>query len=78
MGTESGERCFQLLASGPNRLLDLLGGYALTPALKGVMAVLSDDPAWLRVRPPLVALTPESVRALEREVRAFGIDPETD
>ena len=61
-----------------DRLLDLLGGYALTPALKGVRAVLSDDPAWLRGRPPLVALTPESVRALEREVRAFGIDPETD
>jgi 4-hydroxy-tetrahydrodipicolinate synthase len=61
-----------------DRLLGLLGGYALTPALKGIMAMLSDDPAWLRVRPPLVALSPDGFAALEREVRAFGIHPETD
>ena len=48
------------------------------PALKGVMATLTGEPGWLRVRPPLVALTPESFAALEREVRAFGIDPTTD
>ena len=61
-----------------DRLLGLLGGYALTPALKGIMAVLNDDPAWLRVRPPLVALTPDSLRALQAEVRAFGIDTDID
>jgi 4-hydroxy-tetrahydrodipicolinate synthase len=60
------------------RMLALLGGYALTPALKGVMATLSGEPAWLRVRAPLVALTPEAFRRLEAEVRAFGIDTLTD
>jgi len=61
-----------------DRLLGLLGGYALTPALKGIMAVLNDDTAWLRVRAPLVALTPDSLRTLEGEIRAFGIDPAID
>ena len=60
------------------RLLGLLGGYALIPALKGVMTVLGDDPAWLRVRPPLVALSPDAFQALAQEVRAFGIDPNAD
>lgn len=46
------------------RLLDVLGGYALIPALKGVMARLSGDAGWLRVRAPLVALTAERLRAL--------------
>jgi len=43
-----------------------------------VMATLSGDRAWLRVRPPLVALTPDSFATLEREIRDFGIDPATD
>jgi len=60
------------------RLLALLGGYSLTPALKGIMAVLSGERAWLRVRPPLVALADEGFAALEREIRAFGIDPNID
>jgi 4-hydroxy-tetrahydrodipicolinate synthase len=60
------------------RLLALLGGYALTPALKGIMAALTGERAWLRVRPPLVALTAERLAALEREITAFGIDPNTD
>lgn len=60
------------------RLLALLGGYALMPALKGVMAAMSGDRAWLRVRPPLVALSDEAHGVLERQVREFGIDPATD
>ncbi len=60
------------------RLLALLGGYSLTPALKGIMAVLEGERAWLRVRPPLVALTDEGFAALERDIRAFGIDPNID
>jgi 4-hydroxy-tetrahydrodipicolinate synthase len=59
-------------------LLAILGGYALMPALKGIMTMLSGDPAWLRVRPPLVALTPERYAALEKQIRAFGIDPAKD
>lgn len=61
-----------------NSLLALLGGYALTPALKGVMAALTGDPGWLRVRPPLVALTPTTFAALGRDLRALAIDPTTD
>jgi 4-hydroxy-tetrahydrodipicolinate synthase len=60
------------------RLLALLGSYALTPALKGIMAATTGDTAWLRVRAPLVALTPERYATLERDIRAFGIDPRTD
>ena len=59
-------------------LLAILGGYALMPALKGIMTMLSGDQAWLRVRPPLVALTQAQYSALERQVSAFGIDPARD
>lgn len=61
-----------------NRLLACLGGYALMPALKGIMAMRTGDRSWLRVRPPLVALTPERYAALEAEVRAIGLDPGRD
>lgn len=60
------------------RLLDLLGGYALTPALKGVMAMRSGDAAWLRVRPPLVPLSAEAHDVLQRELRAMGIGRDAD
>jgi len=60
------------------RLLALLGGYSLTPALKGIMAIVTGDRAWLAVRPPLVALSSEEFAALERAIRAFGIDPAVD
>jgi len=60
------------------RLLALLGGYSLTPALKGIMAATSGDPGWLRVRPPLVALAAEPFAELERALRAFRIDPAVD
>ena len=48
-----------------NRLLACLGGYALIPALKGIMALRTGDMSWLRVRPPLVGLTPALHAALE-------------
>lgn len=60
------------------QLLAALGGYSLTPALKGIMGVLTGERSWLRVRPPLVALTDDGFAALEREIRAFGIDPHID
>lgn len=56
-------------------LLARLGGYSLTPALKGIMAALDDDPGWLRVRPPLVALSAERQAELVREMRAIGVVP---
>jgi 4-hydroxy-tetrahydrodipicolinate synthase len=64
-----------------DRVLDLLGrldSYSLVPALKGIMAALTGEEAWLRVRPPLVALTPDQFEALEKTVHAFGIDSQSD
>lgn len=60
------------------KLLGLLEGYSLMPALKGIMAMLSGDPAWLRVRAPLVALTADEFKALEKSITAFGIDTKSD
>ena len=60
------------------QLLAILGGYALIPALKGIMTMRSSDTAWLRVRPPLVALSSERYAVLEQQIRAFGIDPIRD
>jgi len=60
------------------KLLGLLEGYSLMPALKGIMAMLSGDEAWLRVRAPLVALTPEQFQALGKTINAFGIDTKSD
>jgi len=60
------------------KLLGLLEGYSLMPALKGIMAILSGDQTWLRVRAPLVALTPDEFKALEKSITAFGIDTKSD
>jgi 4-hydroxy-tetrahydrodipicolinate synthase len=59
-------------------LLQILSAYSLMPALKGVMTILSNNPAWLRVRPPLVALTPMQFQSLERQIQAFGINAKID
>lgn len=40
--------------------------------------MLTGEAAWLRVRPPLVALTTDGLAALERQVRAVGIDTTRD
>ncbi|MDH5540360.1 MAG: dihydrodipicolinate synthase family protein, partial [Rhizobacter sp.] len=50
------------------RLLATLGGYALIPALKGIMTMLTGDAAWRRVPPPLVALDDEAQDTLVRQV----------
>lgn len=60
------------------RLIDLLGSYSLMPALKGIMALLTRDTTWLRVRAPLVALKPEEFKALEKTIHDFGIDLKSD
>jgi 4-hydroxy-tetrahydrodipicolinate synthase len=60
------------------KLIGLLDGYSLMPALKGIMAMLSGEPGWLRARAPLVALTADEFAALEKTIREFGIDPESD
>lgn len=55
-------------------ILDLLKPHSLMPALKSVMASLHKDPRWLRVRAPLVAMTPEAHAAFAEQVRHFQID----
>ena len=55
-------------------MLALLKPYSLMPALKGVMAVLSQDVSWLRVRSPLVAMTPAAYADFAKKVDAFNID----
>jgi 4-hydroxy-tetrahydrodipicolinate synthase len=55
-------------------LLRILGGYALTPAFKGIMATLTGQRDWLRVRAPLVALSDAEVERIAAQVRAFGLD----
>ncbi len=60
------------------RLLAWLGGYALIPALKAIMAAQTGEAAWLRVRAPLVALSTERFDTFRRELAAHGLNPADD
>jgi 4-hydroxy-tetrahydrodipicolinate synthase len=60
------------------RLLAWLGGYALIPALKAIMAAQTGDAAWLRVRTPLAALDADRFETFRRELAALGLDPAKD
>ena len=55
-------------------MLDMLKPHSLMPALKSVMATLHNDESWLRVRAPLVAMSPASHVAFAKEVQRFNID----
>jgi 4-hydroxy-tetrahydrodipicolinate synthase len=55
-------------------VLNLVRPYSLMPALKGIMAHLSQDPRWLRVRAPLVALTATEQAALSKAWSSLQID----
>lgn len=59
------------------RVLDTVRPCSLMPALKGIMATVSGDDTWLRVRPPLVALTPEVHAQLQGAWKSLNIDPLT-
>ena len=59
------------------RVLDTVRPYSLMPALKSIMATVSGDASWLRVRAPLVALTPEAHAQLQSAWKALNIDPAT-
>jgi 4-hydroxy-tetrahydrodipicolinate synthase len=56
------------------RLLAVLGAYALIPALKGIMAACCGDAAWLRVRPPLVPLDDAAFALLRRQIAVLALD----
>jgi len=55
-------------------ILELLKPHSLMPALKGVMAALTHDASWLRVRAPQVAMTSAVYTEFAKEVDAFNID----
>jgi 4-hydroxy-tetrahydrodipicolinate synthase len=45
---------------------------SMIAALKQAIAIHTNDPAWTRVRPPLVELTPEQAKTLAAEMKAIG------
>jgi 4-hydroxy-tetrahydrodipicolinate synthase len=47
---------------------------SMIAALKQAIAIYADDPAWAKVRPPLVELTPEQGKTLAAELRAIGFE----
>ena len=56
-------------------LVDLLREYGLTAALKGVLAIQHQQRGWLRVRPPLTALSDAQFQRLAAQWRAFAGAP---
>jgi 4-hydroxy-tetrahydrodipicolinate synthase len=57
-----------------SQVLDLLRPMSLMPALKGVMAHLTQNPNWLRVRPPLVGLTQLEFSQLSKTFETMSIN----
>ena len=49
---------------------------SMIAALKQAIAIYADDPAWAKVRPPLVELTPEQARTLAAELKAISFEME--
>jgi 4-hydroxy-tetrahydrodipicolinate synthase len=45
---------------------------SMIAALKQAIAIYSNDPEWIRVRPPLVELTTEQAKLLATELKAIG------
>ena len=60
------------------RLLGWLGGYALIPALKAIMAAQTGERGWLRVRAPLQALDATQFAAFSNQLAAHRLDPSID
>jgi 4-hydroxy-tetrahydrodipicolinate synthase len=60
-----------------NVVRDLFGKkYPMIPALKQGIAIYANDPAWAKVRPPLVELTPEQAKTLAAELKAISFTME--
>ena len=56
-----------------NLVRDTIGKkYVMISALKQTIAIYADDPAWARVRPPLVELTADQARSLASELKEIG------
>lgn len=59
-------------------LLQRVGSYTLLSALKGLMAAASGEPAWLRVRAPLLTLDAGQAAAMAELARTLALDPARD
>ena len=57
-----------------NIVRDVFSGknYSMIAALKQAVAIYRNDPAWAKVRPPLVELTTEQAKTLAAELQAIG------
>jgi 4-hydroxy-tetrahydrodipicolinate synthase len=59
--------------AGLNEVRDTLGEkYLMIAALKQTIAIYTDDPAWTKVRPPLLELSDEQAGSLAAELRQIG------
>ncbi len=52
--------------------LSIFEHFPMLPAFKAMLSIACNDPSWLRMRPPLVALTPEEVNRLETMSNQLG------
>ena len=55
-----------------NVVRDLFGKYPMIAALKHAIAIYEKNPAWAKVRPPLVELTVEQAKTLAGELKAIS------
>ena len=58
--------------------IDILNTLGMATTFKGVMAIQTGDMGWLRVRPPLVALSDASFARLQDLMKAFALDESRD
>jgi 4-hydroxy-tetrahydrodipicolinate synthase len=49
---------------------------SMIAALKQAIAIYTEDPAWAKVRPPLVELTAQQARTLGEELKAISFEME--
>jgi 4-hydroxy-tetrahydrodipicolinate synthase len=65
-------------AARVQQFIDILNCYVMTSAFKGVMAILTGEPGWRRVRPPLVALTDDEFGRLRQQLNQFALNLNID
>jgi 4-hydroxy-tetrahydrodipicolinate synthase len=58
--------------------IDILNKLGMAATFKGVMAIKNNDMGWLRVRPPLVALSDEKFAQLKVMMKEFALDTAHD
>ena len=74
-GAGSADVDLECLQAGLNVVRDVFSSRkfpSMIAALKQAIAIYANDPAWARVRPPLVALTTEQAKLLVAELKRIG------